>query len=426
MKKTPLENWIYDRVGLDSHDFGRLKAWQLSKLKEAVCYARENSRFYGSRLKGLPPEAIQTFEDFSALPFTSAKDIAEDSEAFLCVPQRSVSRVVTLYTSGTTGREKRIFFTDSDLERTVDFFDYGMRCLTNASDRVLILLPGPSYGTIGHLLKKALARTGTYSEIHGVLQDPEETAKAIVEQSITCLVGIPIQILYLSRLKPEVFKQIDKVLLSTDYIPEVLTRELKEKFNCRVYNHYGMTEMGYGGGVECEALDGCHMREQDLYFEIVDPVTGVVLPDGVYGEVVFTTLNREAMPLIRYRTGDIGAFSDKPCLCGTQLRTLKKILGRFENAIEVNGRMIPHRKLDEWILSFESVAHFKVSKDENRALVFDVTLFDSCQSGGDIESCVRSKIGSDVSIKFIWRQDLRRLMSKNSMDKRTVKATVEK
>lgn len=77
-----------------------------------------------------------------------------------------------------------------------------------------------------------------------------------------------------------------------------------------------MTEMGYGGGVECQALNGYHLREDDLYFEIVDPCSGKAVADGVTGEIVFTTFNRQAMPLIRYRTGDIGAFSVDACQCG--------------------------------------------------------------------------------------------------------------
>lgn len=86
-----------------------------------------------------------------------------------------------------------------------------------------------------------------------------------------------------------------------------------------------MTKMGLGGGVECEALNGYHMREADMYFEIIDIKTEKKLQDGEYGEIVFTTLTRKGMPLIRYRTGDIGRFIDKPCDCGTILKTMERV-----------------------------------------------------------------------------------------------------
>ena len=135
----------------------------------------------------------------------------------------------------------------------------------------------------------------------------------------------------LKQRESEVFKNnIEKILLSTDYVPEILIKEITDKFHCRVFTHYGMTEMGYGGGVECEALNGYHMREADFYFEIINPDTGKRVEEGQYGEVVFTTLTREGMPLIRYRTGDIACFSSEPCVCGTFLKTMGRVFGRID------------------------------------------------------------------------------------------------
>ena len=92
-----------------------------------------------------------------------------------------------------------------------------------------------------------------------------------------------------------------------------------------------MTEMGYGGGVECDAHDEYHLREADLFVEIVDPESGSPMPDGVSGEVVFTTLIRRAMPLIRYWTGDTARYLTRPRPCGTTLRRLSRIQGRLAN-----------------------------------------------------------------------------------------------
>ena len=113
------------------------------------------------------------------------------------------------------------------------------------------------------------------------------------------------------------------IFLTSEYLPEPMRKRLEESWNCEVYYHYGMTEMGFAGGVECSAHDGCHFNEGDFLFEIVDPDTGENLGSNEEGELVFTTLNREAMPLLRYRTGDLARSFDSGCECG--ISTLVKI-----------------------------------------------------------------------------------------------------
>ncbi|MFO7497620.1 MAG: hypothetical protein R6X05_18515 [Desulfobacterales bacterium] len=121
-----------------------------------------------------------------------------------------------------------------------------------------------------------------------------------------------------------------------------------------------MTEMGYGGGVACEARDGCHLREADIFVEVVDPETGLGVPDGVAGEVVFTTLAISAMPLIRYRTDDLARFLPEPCPCGSRLRRLGKIAGRRANGAAI-ARSIRLRMaaLDEALFTLPGVIDFQ-------------------------------------------------------------------
>ncbi|MBN2832896.1 MAG: phenylacetate--CoA ligase family protein [Campylobacterales bacterium] len=360
MHKTPLENWIAKRTHLSTKSQEALRAYQLEKLTHTLAHAKDKSRFYKERLKETDLDTISSLSDFEQVPFTTPLDIRRNAHDFLCVSAHEIERIVTLNTSGTTGDEKRIFFTHEDLEETIDFFHYGMNCLVEKGDKVMVLLPGPSYGSIGDLLKKALSRSNIECVVHGVLQDVEKTAQCIEEHHISCIVGIPMQVRYLSLMKPELFNtHIQKVLLSTDYVPDVLVKTLSRNGTCKVFNHYGMTEMGYGGGVECECLNGYHLRENHLYFEIIDPKTGERVSDGEYGEVVFTTLNRQAMPLIRYKTGDMARFVSQPCGCGTFLRTMEKVRGRMENKININGCEVHLRELDEIILSYDEVMYYK-------------------------------------------------------------------
>ena len=360
MHVTPLENWILERTHLATKSQEALRSYQLEKILKTLHYAKEKSRFYNEKLKETDLKTITSLSDFEQIPFTTPLDIKRHAHNFLCVSAHEIERIVTLNTSDTTGDEKRLFFTHEDLEETIDFFQYGMNCLVEKGDKVMVLLPGSAFGSIGDLLKKALSRSGIECVVHGVLQDVEKVAACIEEHHITCIVGIPMQVRYLSLMKPELFNtHIQKVLLSTDYVPDSLVKTLSRNGTCKVFNHYGMTEMGYGGGVECECLGGYHLRENHLYFEIIDPVTGKRVSDGEYGEVVFTTLNRQAMPLIRYKTGDTARFVTKPCGCGTFLRTMEKVRGRMENKININGCEVHLRKLDEIILSYDEVMDYK-------------------------------------------------------------------
>lgn len=425
MKLTPLEDWILDRTGIREKSSEALKEYQFRQLIRTLHYAKDKSKHYKKSLASLDIDSVKSMSDFESIPFTYPEDIKRKSSDFLCVSEKDVKRIVTLNTSGTSGDEKRIYFTEEDLNHTIDFFQYGMSCLTDRRDRVLVLLPSKAYGSIGDLLKKALSLSQIECIVHGVLTDPDAVEQTIIENHISCIVGIPMQVLYFSRVKSKVFwNYINKVLLSTDYVPDVLVRELKYRFHCDVFHHYGMTEMGYGGGVYCQALNGYHLREGDLYFEIIDPATGEPVEDGQYGEVVFTTFHRQAMPLIRYRTGDLAGFSTKPCACGTFLRTMDKVVGRLTNkAVLKNKEEIHLRELDEIILEFREVLDYTAVFSDNDTLSLCLTI--SHEDGiGKLKDEIAKRIGSGlkcpINLVFDWKPDGRTPEITNSMIKRKI------
>jgi phenylacetate-CoA ligase len=334
---TPLEPWIKEKTGIGSRMAERafveaLKVYQLKKVNETVDYARNNAPFYHCRLASLPAEPLCALSEIARIPFTTPSDLADNPSSFMAVRQDDVARIVTLSTSGSAGAAKRLFFTGGDLELTVDFFHHGMSTLVRPGQRVVILLPGKRPDSVGDLLVRGLRRMDIDALIYGPVMDPLHAAHAIASFGAHCLVGIPTQVLAVacSHRGLAIGKgSIKSVLLSTDYVPRAIAETLKRIWDCRVFNHYGMTEMGLGGGVECEALDGYHLREGDLYFEVVDHETGEVCHDGVIGEVVFTTLTRQGMPLIRYRTGDIARIIPEPCPCGSVLKRMECVRGRW-------------------------------------------------------------------------------------------------
>jgi phenylacetate-coenzyme A ligase PaaK-like adenylate-forming protein len=276
-----------------------------------------------------------------------------------------------------------MYFTLSDQELTIDFFHHGMSTLVDPGDRVLILLPGERIGSVGDLLATALTRMGAYPIGHGVVRSLDETLGVMMREDVNSLVGIPIQVLALARHAGQgVGKRLrlKSALLSTDYVPRAVVQELRRLWGCDIFEHYGMTEMGLGGGVDCAAHAGYHMREADLYFEIVDPVTGSVLPEGDEGEVVVTTLTRQGMPLIRYRTGDLSRFIPGHCPCGTVLRRLERVVGRKNGRIVVQGdQSFTLADLDEALFAVEKVIDFTVAVDRTQGatrLVITATILE--------------------------------------------------
>ncbi len=425
MSVTPLENWIMEKSGIKARNAEMLKEYQLHKIRETLGYAKRNSRFYGQRLGGIDEDKIFSWDDFINIPFTYPYHIGRNPFDFLCVPQKEIKRIITVNSSGTTGEEKRIYFTDADLELTVDFFNYGFRPMLDKHDRVLVLFPGHSYGSVGEVIKRSLDRLGVENHVRGVMADPNETAEFIIANRISAIVGIPMQILYFSRACSEVFKNhIEKVLLSADYVPEVLIDELSSRYGCAVFTHYGSSEMGYGGGVECGALNGYHLREADIYFEIIDPGTGKPVADGQDGEIVFSTLSRQAMPLIRYRTGDIASFSPASCDCGTFLRTMKRSLGRADNRVDLGeNKYLYLRELDETILKFSDVWDYKACiKDQNQ---FQIEVWPDNRSiqielERSTQTLLYEKLGDKMKVAVMVSPDRQPEKIINSMVKRKI------
>lgn len=370
LKKTLLEEWIGKKIGNKMGTLTReqLNQYQLQAVRQTICRAYEHSPFYRKLLKKFASAEFSSLADLQRFPFTTADHIREQALQFLCVSQSDISRIVTLDTSGTTGQAKRIYFTAADQELTIDFFEQGMSTMVKPGDRVLILLPGERSGSVGDLLITALQRAGAKTILHGVVGNVAETLETMVRERINSVVGIPVQVLALARYCEFSGKniQLKSVLLSTDHVPKAITQELGRVWSCQVFEHYGMTEMGLGGGLDCEAHAGYHLREADLYFEIING-QGEPVPDGQEGEVVFTTLTRQGMPLIRYRTGDISRFIPAPCSCGTMLRRLDRITKRKNDLVYISkDQCFTIADLDERVFAVPGVLDYTVSVDSTQ------------------------------------------------------------
>jgi len=386
------------KLGVDSSTpvpLAAIRRYQMEKLAETVAYARQRSPFYREKFADLPSLGGAAEETFAALPFTSEEELRLHGGEMLCVSQDEVARIITMQSSGTTGSPKRLFFSENDLEQTLDFFHHGMQALVAPGERVLLLLPGKSPDSAGDLLARGLARMEVRSRIYGLVADPETAARELAAHPCEVLLGFPVQILALARcaaaLKVDIGR-IKSVLLCSDYIPQAVGQALSELWQCRVFSHYGTVETGLGGGVECEARNGCHLREADLFFEVICSRAGAVLPPGEYGEIVFTTLNRRAMPLIRYRTGDYGRLLPGSCPCGSNIRRLDQVRGRINQVRELeNGCNLSMADLDETLLPVPGILDFqavldRVAKRDQLTLRFTVIPDQADTAMGEVKS----------------------------------------
>jgi phenylacetate-coenzyme A ligase PaaK-like adenylate-forming protein len=327
LRRSPVEQYTERELGIGALTPEALVEWQLDRLREALRYARERSSYYRRTLADTDIDGIRSVKDLERLPFTGEGELRNFPAELLCVSQQDVERIVTLKTSGTGGPPKRVFFSHDDMERTVLFFEQGMSAMVSAGGRAAVFMEGSRPDTVGDLLRRGLKRIGADTLIHGFIDDMEAAVETA--RQADCFIGLPVQMLQLCKEAPGL--RPAAALLSADYVPESIVATLERVWKCPVLNHYGMTETGFGLGVQCLAKKGCHLRDTDFLIEIVDPHTGAQLPQGQFGEVAITSLKLRAMPLVRYRTGDISRILAPPCECGGTLPVLDRALGRAKN-----------------------------------------------------------------------------------------------
>ncbi len=365
MNITSLETMIGRSIGQFSSPLSQsdIESYQAERLCSIIDFCRERSSFYRRSFTDAGVTTIKGLENLTDLPLTCEDDLRSHGSQMVCVSQDEVARIITLQSSGTTGNPKRLHFTDADLQQTLDFFHHGMLSLVDPGQTVAILLPGATPDSTGHMLAQALKRIKVTSVILGLVDDPAKLVRTLHELQPDVLVGFPVQLLAIARMAASLKLQlgpIRSVLLCSDYIPKSLNSQLAESLACQVFSHYGTVETGLGGGVDCEAHCGMHLREADLLFEIIDPHTTTPLAIGQWGEIVVTTITRNGMPLIRYRTGDHGRLLPGPCPCGSNIRRLDRVFGRIGQVYTLeNGDQLALQTLDELLFPLSGLLDFR-------------------------------------------------------------------
>lgn len=320
MKKTNLDNWICRIEGLPELNREALECLQLTRLNEMLARVRARGGFYRNY-----PERLDSLAELATLPFTTAAELAASPGRFLLTSQSEVSRVISGATSGTTGPAKRVFYTDRDTRNTVGLFTAGISEMLAPGEKCFIAFPFTGPFGLGDLIAQAVEELGGIPIRAGFGQSWGEMLSLLEETGPETYIGFPVTLLSLIRLSGGNFP-IRRALVSGDACPAGVMDALEKALGAKLYPHYGSRECGLGGAVTCPAFEGMHLRENHIIPEIIDE-RGNILPDGEYGELVLTTIGAEAMPLIRYRTGDFTRILP-PCPCGGVTKRLATVSRR--------------------------------------------------------------------------------------------------
>ena len=317
-----LDALIAEQEGLEKVNRRTIEAIQLTKLNRLLAREKERGGFYGDL-----PEKLSALDELSALPFTTEEDLAQRAPGLLLCSQAQIQRVLSDATSGTTGAAKRVFYTEGDLENTVQLYMAGLGELIFPGSATLICFPFSGPFGLGELIAEAIGRLGARPVKAGPSLTYGDYAALLEKEKPDTFVGMPVQLLSLRRVCGR--GSLRRALVSGDACPESVVAGCEALLGSRLFPHYGSREMGMAGAICCRAHAGMHLRENAIIAEIVDEA-GKPLPRGEWGELVITTIGPEAMPLIRYRTGDTTRILPGPCPCGSETARLDRIERKTE------------------------------------------------------------------------------------------------
>lgn len=349
MTLSRIDALLHAQEGLKDISRGGIEGMQLQKLNALL--AREKAR--GGFYRDLPGH-LDSLSELASLPFTTDEDLAHQAPGLLLCSQAEVQRVLSDATSGTTGAAKRVFYTEGDCEHTVELFAAGLGELIFPGSVTMVCFPFSGPHGLGELIAEAIGRLGARPLRLGAGLSYGEYAAVLENERPDTFVGMPVQLLSLLRVCGR--GSLQRALISGDACPDAVIRGCEEILQSRLFPHYGSREMALGGAICCQAHAGMHLRENHVIAEIVDEA-GQPLPPGEKGELVITTIGMEAMPLIRYRTGDYTRVIPGRCPCGSEVLRLDTV-SREETA-ELAA-------LDEGLFSLPFVADYRAERREGK------------------------------------------------------------
>ncbi len=365
-----MENYYQPEIECASRE--QIKAWQDERLVKTVKHVYEHVPYYRNLMeqKGVSPDDIKSTDDLHKLPFLTKDDLREAYPyGLLAVPLEDAVRIQS--TSGTTGRRVVAFYTQHDLDLWDDCCARAIVAAGGTKDDVVHVCYGYGLFTGGPGLNGGSHKVGSLT-LPMSSGNTERQIQFMCDLGSTILCCTPSYAAYLAESIIERGLR-DKIKLKAGIFgaeawSEEMRHDIEEKLGIKAYDIYGLTEIsGPGVSFECSEQTGMHINEDHFIAEIIDPVTGEVLPEGEKGELVFTSITKEAFPLIRYRTRDICVLSRKKCSCGRTFVKMSKPMGRSDDMLIVKGVNVFPSQIETVLLNKGYPANYQiiVSRENN-------------------------------------------------------------
>ena len=374
-----MERYFQEEIECASQE--KLREIQNEKLPKQVKHVWDNVPYYRKKMqeKGLTPDDIKTVDDLHKLPFLSKVDLKECYPyGLLAVPLKDCVRIQS--TSGTTGKRVVAFYTQEDIDMWEECCARAIVAAGGTNEDVCQVSYGYGLFTGGPGLNGGSHKVGCLT-IPASSGNTERQIMFIMDLQATILCCTPSYAAYLGEsmqemgLKPEDIP-LKAGIFGAEAWSEEMRRDIEKVLGIKAYDIYGLTEIsGPGVSFECSAQKGMHINEDHFIAEIIDPETGEVLPEGSQGELVFTSLDKKAFPLLRYRTRDICTLTREKCSCGRTHIKMSKPKGRSDDMLIIRGVNVFPSQIETVLLNNGYAANYQIIVDRiNNTDTFDINV----------------------------------------------------
>ncbi len=358
-----------------------IKKLQEEKLKKQVRHVYDNVKYYRDLMdaKGVTPDDIRTLDDIKKLPFLTKDDLREAYPyGMLATDLKDCVRIQS--TSGTTGKRVVAFYTQNDIDLWEDCCARAIVAVGGDENDVCQVCYGYGLFTGGPGLNGGSHKVGCLT-LPMSSGNTERQIQFMMDLGATILCCTPSYAAYIGEsLKERGYKPEDNKLkagiFGAEPWTEEMRRDIEKSLGIKAYDIYGLTETsGPGVSFECEEQTGMHINEDHFYAEIIDPETGEVLPEGSKGELVFTALDKEAFPLLRYRTRDICVLKREKCSCGRTFIKMSKPMGRSDDMMIIRGVNVFPSQIEAVLLNNGYAPNYQIIVDRvNNTDTFDINV----------------------------------------------------
>ncbi len=421
----------------------QLRALQLARLRETVenAYSNQNCGLLKQRMSeaGLAPGCVKTLDDIRRLPFSVKTDLRDTyPNGLFAVPPETIVRLHA--SSGTTGKPIVVAYTQEDIATWSEVMRRSFLACGLSEQDVMQVSYGYGLFTGGlgaHYGGEALGATVVPTSGGNT----ERQIMVMQDFGVTVICCTPSYFTHIAEKAAEAGIRIQDTKLRTGVFgaepwTEAMRHHIQETTGIRAHDIYGLSEIiGPGVAIECGEQSGLHLFEDHFYPEIIDPDTGDVLPDGEEGELVLTTLSKQAIPMIRYRTRDITAIMPEPCPCGRTLRRIRRIGRRSDDMMIIRGVNVFPSQIESALMKVKGISpHYqiiltRVSGLDQMEVQFELTpalLGDRIRELESLQKtiahAVQSTVGVNAKITFVEPKTIARSegKAKRVIDKRGI------